>query len=316
MTSAEGAPERYDAAALLELLVDSRTVADVQRRYGGRHDVRDALWWRSRPGAPAPSGALDPRLHRDRLAAVAYGRDGSPEDLRDLVDVESALARDESMLDALLADAATIVPPHSEAMHPAAATDATGQSVAEQSEAEQSVADVAGTPRAARRWPVVVTAVAVVALAATSAMLGVRLFSAEASLSGAPPTTGADPLALFDREQAVDDVPDASLPYDYEPASIRRLLRPDQVGLSDDYVLYGARTDREEVCLVLVLPDANTASSCVSLAEYRRNGVRVSANVLRTSRESLGSRIPVAHTVTWQSNGAFQFSSALAGREP
>ena len=313
-----------DAAALLARLEDDpRAAAEMQRRYDGRHDIVSALWWRVHPGTRAPSGLPDPRDERDRLAAVAYGRKGSAAELAELAELESALARDEAVVDALLERWAakttgTTTNEHATATEPAdPAVSLIDAGRTHGADAVHAVDDGVGeAPRVPRLRRAVLTTVLVLVLVAATAVLSVRLASAEASLSGAPPTSGSDPLARFDLRQAADDVPEVSLPYDYVPTSIRRLLRPDQVGLSDDYVLYGARTERDEVCLILVFPDENTASSCVSLVEYRRNGVRVSANVLRTSRASLGSLIPVAHTVTWQSDGAFQFSSALAERLP
>lgn len=312
------APDPGRADRLLRLITEHpEALAAAQSDYGGRHDLRDALWWRVHRGTPAPSGVADPALDRDRLAATAYGRGGSAEDLARVEEAESALARDRAELDALLDRRDH---PHANLEDAAVAAASAGDTGLDDSTVDDSSdgdSPPHGTSAPSRhRWRTAIASAVILILAVAIVGLGMRLASTEASLSGAPPATGPDPLARFDAAQAEGDAPEVSLPYDYVPSSLRRLLRPEQTGLTDDYVLYGARTAQEDVCLILVFPDENTASSCVSLREFRQNGVRVSANVLRSSRASVGSRIPVAHTVTWRSDGAFHFSSALADRAP
>lgn len=318
--------ERVRAArhVLRELDGDPQAAARLRSHYRGRHEVLNALWWRMHPLEPSPRGQVDPATARRELALEVFSRAAQPGLETELLRLDELLERDERDLDDAIRRFHVESEQQSRAEAEAAGAEAAacaGRSGADpqgEQELEASVwrmAEGGGAPRQTR-WLVVAAGLLVLAVATTSFALGGRLATSDRSVSPSDSVLGErdDPLARFDREQTEDDRPSAMLPFDYLEESTRRLLPGDLVGLSADYVIFGARTTDDLVCLVLAFPDDRIASTCVSVEELRSDGVRVSSNVYRQSRASLGSQTLVNHTVHWRPDDTFEFSSGSADR--
>jgi hypothetical protein len=71
-------PAAGPSAPYERALGDPGFLERVARRYGGRHDLLDALWWLDHPGQPGPSGAAPPLAALAGARRTLYARDTSP----------------------------------------------------------------------------------------------------------------------------------------------------------------------------------------------------------------------------------------------
>jgi len=104
-------------------------------------------------------------------------------------------------------------------------------------------------------------------------------------------------LKVFTRAQTINDVYPVQLPIAYDLRNVRRLTPEVRSGA---FGLYAVLAHPGDVCLVAVLPDLSSSSSCSAVRDFAENGLVV------TSTELVGGddRNPVVREITWRPNGA------------
>ncbi len=290
MISAEAARERLD-----ELLDSPDRLARLRRLYVGDGDVLVVL---QSIAHPASRGGTDPDADLETLARRAFSRSATPSDLAVHASAVDARARRLAALERALREF--------DAESTAVRDDPTDDGAAG--------IDSEPGPRRINGGRGLAIAAICLLVAANLALVGAVLSSTDVTttIRSLVDPTGRTALDRFEAAQSTDDAPEVRLPVDIDPATTRRLL-PQADGRADpdsDYVAYGARSDRSEVCLLLALPRGEIAASCVSDEEFAERGVSVSTNVPRPSSASLGSTILVAHTVRWHADDTLEFASS------
>ncbi|GAA2750259.1 hypothetical protein [Amnibacterium kyonggiense] len=249
--------------------VDAELLADARRRYTGRGDLADQLWWLEHPGTRGPSGAEDPApaLEAARAALFRPDRpaDADPDEIRrrlDLLDADRAAAR--SAIAAARADAppqaATVPPPR--------------------------------RPRSA--VPVAVGLAALI----VGAVLGFAV-----ARSAAAPTSSA--LAVFDSVQRAQDVPPATA--DLPPVAARSGYRLLGSSPTTGAYAYGVRRSDGDVCLVVVVLATSTYSTCTSAAAFALGGLTLGFQADVDPTDDSGVVQPVGIHPSWAPDGGFSF---------
>ncbi|GAB3143297.1 hypothetical protein [Marisediminicola antarctica] len=308
---------------------DPARLARLREVYGGRHDVLDALWWRLHPRETSPRGVPDPMLERDGLQRQAFSREGEMAptlEQRDLItgtkinltadehrlrELDAHLAEEARALDAAVARFVADFPAGDVAgIHHA------GGSGEARSDAPATplAAPARATPPAPPRWRRRLTAalaVGLAALLAVNVVLATRLEQVSGRLDSLAQQAITDPLArwgevdassapalqVFIRAQTINDVYPVQLPTAYDLRNVRRLTPEVRTGA---FGLYAVLAHPGDICLVAVLPDLSSSSTCSAVSDFAQNGLAV------TSTELVGGddRNPVVREITWRPNGA------------
>jgi len=104
-------------------------------------------------------------------------------------------------------------------------------------------------------------------------------------------------LEVFATPQMIRDVYPVQLPIAYDLRNVRRLTPEVRTGA---FGLYAVLAHPGDICLVAVLPDLSSSSTCSAVADFAENGLAV------TSTELVGGddRNPLVRVITWRPNGA------------
>lgn len=317
---------------------DPLVLAALRRAYAGRHDVIDALDWRLAPLEPSARGMPDPAAERSRIGRRTFSRAGigppvvddadpvtgaalhlTADELR-LKDLERMLAADAVALDAAIVTMIARERGETEGLArwlPATAGADGGPSDPVVDPALSGESDPPADPRSGRRrWARLVAALMAAVLVTVAGVLWWRLQDTQARLDAAadpdPVTawreinaTTIPALLIFNRSQEIDDVYPLQLPVAYDMRAVRQLL-PYESG--DAYRLFGALADPDQVCVVAVLADLSSTSSCVSDREFARHGLLITTHAGRQHRSSGGLSSFVSHQVRWLPDGTFEFT--------
>jgi len=318
---------------------DPARLARLRTVYSGRHDVLDALWWRLHPREASPRGVPDPVLERDGLQRQAFSREGEraptleqldlitgaeirlTADEHRLRELDTHLAEDARALDAAVARFSADFPVGKMTRDPA------GKAADEPEADERANAGPipASRPRAAQpreaqpqagqpRWRRRLTAALALGLAALLAVnifLATRLENVSRQVDSLAQQALADPrerwgevdassvsaLEVFATPQMIRDVYPVQLPIAYDLRNVRRLTHEVRTGA---FGLYAVLAHPGDICLVAVLPDLSSSSTCSAVADFAENGLAV------TSTELVGGddRNPLVRVITWRPNGA------------
>lgn len=306
-----------DEALRVLVLVDGHPerLAALHEVYEGRHDVRDALWWRLHPLESSPRGIPDPATEREALQRQAFSRhrdDGplvtdrdlltgepiqlTPDELR-LRNLDVALAEDARALDRAIGRFTEL--------YPMSATEAV---VRPDPPHTQTVHRPAWFAIVAAGVAIVLLAT-VVALWSRTQQLFDRIDTASAASDPAESwrETNVRTLAallVFNRAQTLDDVYPLQLPLAYDIRTVRQLL-PYSSG--DGQRVFGALAEPDQVCLVVVSADLSSSSACVSDGDFSRHGITLTTHATRVRGEDGESRF-VSHRITWLPDGSFRSS--------
>jgi hypothetical protein len=246
---------------------DASLLAAARRRYTGRGDLADHLWWLEHPGTRGPSGAEDPAPALDAARAGLYRPGGAA--------VDPEALRNE--LDALTADREA------------------ARSAVREAEAERS----APTPGLGRRsHPVrLVVGVALAALLiGAGAGLAVGRF-------GRAPTPAA--LGRFDVGQRQGDLPSSTavLPTFVVRSSFRLLGASPSTGA----FVYGATARDGRVCIIAVVLAESSYAACTSEAGFAVGGLGLSLHANADPTNDSGIAQPVEISPRWSPDGGFAF---------
>ncbi|MCY7325487.1 MAG: hypothetical protein LH605_05070 [Microbacteriaceae bacterium] len=315
---------------------DPARLARLRELYTGRHDVLDALWWRLHPREASPRGVPDPVLERDGLQRQAFSRAGEAAptlEQRDLItgaeirltadqhrlrELDAHLSEDGRALDAAVARFAGDFPAGGaagSAAGEAAGDPATGASADRGFDAPAPPAPVPATttPPVQPSWRRRLTAslaLGLAALLAVNIFLATRLEQVSRRLDSLAQQAIADPrarwgevdassasaLKVFIRAQTINDVYPVQLPIAYDLRNVRRLTPEVRTGA---FGLYAVLAHPGDVCLVAVLPDLSSSSSCSAVRDFVGNGLVV------TFTELVGGadRNPVVREITRRPDG-------------
>jgi hypothetical protein len=249
--------------------VDASLLAAVRRRYTGRGDVADQLWWLDHPGTRAPSGAEDPAPALDAARAELYRPGGSTADPDALRSELAATAADREAARAALRQAEAERPAPSSGIAPA------------------------DRPR---RMPLL----AGVAVAALLVGAGAGLAVGRFSRAPAPAA-----LARFDSGQRAADRPPSSavLPTFVVRSSYRLLGSSPSTGA----FAYGARTADGRVCVIAVVLAQPSYATCTSEAAFAVAGLELSLHANADPTDDSGTVHPVEIDPRWSADGGFSF---------
>lgn len=253
--------ERVDA--------DAPLLAAARRRYAGRGDVADQLWWLDHPGMRAPSGAEDPVPALEAARAELYRPGGSTADPEALQRELAAVAADR--------DAARTALREAEAERPTPAS------------------------RAApvrRSHPVRL----VVGVAVAGLLVGAGTGLAVGRF-GRSPTPAA--LARFTEAQHPADIPATSavLPTFVIRSTYRLLGTSPSTGA----FAYGARATDGRVCVIAVVLAQSSYAACTSDAAFAVSGLELSLHANADPTDDSGIAKPVEIDPHWDPDGAFHF---------
>ena len=253
--------ERVDA--------DASLLAAVRRRYTGRGDVADQLWWLDHPGTRGPSGAEDPAPALEATRTELYRPGGSTADPEALRTELAAIAADREAARTALREA----------------------------EAERPAPRSGIAPgRRSRRVPLV----AGVAVAALLVGAGAGLAVGRFSRAPAPAA-----LARLDAGQRAADRPPstAALPTFIVRSSYRLLGSSPSTGA----FAYGARATDGRVCVVAVVLAQDAYAACTSEAAFAVAGLELSLHANADPTDDSGTVHPVEITPRWSTDGGFSF---------
>ncbi|MET4781402.1 hypothetical protein [Glaciihabitans sp. UYNi722] len=300
---ASESPSRDEAQ---RLLTDPEMLARLRDIYRGRHDVADALWWRANPGAASPMGRPDPSDALDPLRRAVFSREGASatmvetddpltgervqitKDALSLRMAERTIRDDDRALDeAILA----FHPPTAGAAEAAAATEPPTQEATDDS-----------PPQDRRRTALVVLGVAV--------LLVVGFAAGRFQPAPPPPIAAApsgDALSVFNRAQGPVDAPSIDLGFDIRAETTRSL------GQFGDPIqnIYGSRTDSGLLCLSVLLATGASATTCSTVAQFRRDGLRlrITTTDVVQNTDPEGVTAPAFYQYYWSNDGALSGSS-------
>jgi hypothetical protein len=254
--------ERVDA--------DASLLAAARRRYAGRGDVADQLWWLEHPGTRSPSGADDPAPALEAARAQLYRPGGSSADPEALRSELAAVTADREAARAALREA--------------------------EEEAERS----ASAPDRPSRLASPARLLIGVALAALLAGAGVGL---AVGRFGRAPSPAA--LARFDAGQRTADRPPSTavLPTFVTPSSFRLLGSSSSTGV----FAYGARAPDGRVCVIAVVLAQASYAACTSEAAFAVSGLELSLRANADPTDDSGAVSPVEISPRWSPDGAFTF---------
>lgn len=249
--------------------VDAALLAATRRRYAGRGDVEDQLWWLAHPGTRAPSGAEDPVPALEAARAGLYRPGASPTDSAALLRELAAVSADRDAARTALHDA----------------------------EAERE-AQAPGAPNAVRSHPVrMLLGVAIAAL-----LIGGASGFAVGRFGRAPAPVALARFAV--RQQAADVPPStAMLPASVIPSTYRLLGTSSSTGT----FAYAAKAADGRVCLVAVLLAQAAYTSCTSEAGFAVAGLALSLHADTDPTDDSGVGKPVEIDPHWGPDGAFGF---------
>jgi hypothetical protein len=277
-------------SAYLRALADAAFRRAVEKGYGGRHPVLDALRWFEDDGPTEQDRAPSPYEGLDARRAALYRPDA---DRAEAASVAALLAeRDE------------------ERVAVRAAVEA-----AEQRATPSRTVAAAGRrrPSAGRAWPILLLAVPAVvcAFAAGSALgpaIGQRaqplptIAAAQAPDPVVLKPTGGGALAVFARAQVRSDVPIATPDGDLVATSFRRLAVLQGTGV----VLYAARTTEGQVCLVAITVDAHITASCAQDADFEGTPSSLDISVTKDPPTDDPKDVRTEVAATWSYDGSLR----------
>ncbi|MDH2443261.1 hypothetical protein QDR37_04805 [Amnibacterium sp. CER49] len=225
---------------------DPAVLAEVRRRYRGRGDAADQLWWPSHPGQDGPSGAPDPAAALHAARANLYRRGATREQAAALTAEQELLSADrrlahEALLEALEARG-----------RPSARDGGSG-----------------GSARAASRpTRMALTVLAGISLLAAGYLVG------RAAERPAPPAVASTARAyrVLERPQeAPDRIPDTVRPRFVRSASTRLLATYGSIGTE----VFGARADDGRLCLLVIVLGAKPTGTCTTESGFSAAGLFV-----------------------------------------
>jgi len=308
---------------------DPARLARLRELYTGSHDALDALWWRLHPRETSPRGVPDPVVDRDGLQRQAFSREEETAptlaqrdpitgaeirltaDQHRLRELDAHLAEDARALDAAVARFGADFPAGEAAGIRHAGESADAGSTAPAQPMAALVRSTPPTPPEWRRRLRVALVLGLVALLAVNVFLATRLQQVSGRLDAfalqaiADPragfeevdTSSASALDVFTRAQEIRDVYPVQLPIAYDLRDVRRLTPEVRTGA---FGLYAVLAHPGDVCLVAVLPDLSSSSTCSAVRAFTQNGLSVTA----TEFVDGDDRYPLVREITWRPNGA------------
>lgn len=227
----------------------------VRDAYTGRHDALDALWWDAHPTDAAPSGTPSPAATLNELKHRLFAADG--ESLGDeaatqqMRDLEAQIASDQLAIHYAIAVAArgSTAPPGTPDGEP------------------RGEEHGASTPPASRRVMTLLVASGMIAALVCGLIIGDRA-------RGSAPNAPLAALDVFEREQALEDLPVQTMPKTLRTESFRELL-PARFSWTG-HTVYVAMDLRDRVCLIALTSDQAHVSTCVPQEEFPEDGLVLS----------------------------------------
>ena len=249
--------------------VDAPLLAAARRRYAGRGDVADQLWWLDHPGTLAPSGVHDPVPALEAARAELYRPGGSAADPAALQRELAAAAADREAARTALREA--------RAERPARTPDT-------------------GPVRRSRPARLVVGVAIAALLIGAGSGLAVGRF-------GRSPT----PVALdrFQERQRPGDLPQSTavLPTLVVRSTYRLLGSSPTTGT----FAYAAKAKDGRVCIVAVVLAQASYAACSSTAAFAVSGLTLSLHANADPTDDSGFVHPVEISPTWSPDGTFSF---------
>jgi hypothetical protein len=265
---------------------DPALLSDARRRYRGRGDVADQLWWLQHPGTDAPSGAPDPKLLLRTARRGLYRRNPVLADA-------AAVARQQEQEDA--------------------DRELARRAVSEAVDARWADAAPVGTPvvpkdrpgASFRRTPLVggrllVTLVVAAALVLTGVLLG----RASSPGVGVNASSGRAYEVLDRQQRPLDRIPDDIRPGFVRSTSTRAIAHYWSIGTD----VYAARADGGRICLVTVVLGTRSASSCTTDAAFTMAGLFLQVEAAADPVDDSG-RVPLDQIgLLWLKDGTLTIS--------
>ena len=180
-----------------------------------------------------------------------------------------------------------------------------------------SPAAAPGATNSRRRRLRIALAIGLAALLAVNVVLATRLDQVSRRLDSLSQQSLADPrasgneldassasaLQVFTRAQTISDVYPVQVPIAYDLRDVRRLTPEVRSGA---FGLYAVLANPGEVCLIAVLPDLSSSSSCSAVVDFAENGLVV------TSTQLIGGddRHAMVREITWRPNGTIVLATS------
>jgi hypothetical protein len=257
---------------------DPALLAEARRRFAGRGDLRDHLWWLAHPGEPTPEGLADPAAAVAEARLDLYRRHGG--DRHAAVAEAAAVEQDRALARRAVAETLATAPP-------------------------VTAPAPVGTRRRGTRaaGPLVAAVVAALVLGAIAGALVTRA-------TAVPP--GGPPAALSAPQRDADLIEAAARPAFVDPHSTRLLRTLSTTGTR----LYGARDRDGELCLVAVVLGSRSASTCTPEAAFRRDGLRIAVQATADPVDDAGTTPGVDLQAWWTPRGVVRLGSFAPAPTP
>jgi len=292
---------------------------EVRAAYDGRHDSLDALWWKSHPADPAPSGALPPSAALSDLQRRVFSADGGSlgdhDTTRELRELEAQLSADHRAIQNAIAAASAWrtgrrADPSADTGEPApAATDGL-------IETDATSATGAATRTLRSRGPIrnLLVAFCIAAALICGAIIGAQMSNTDADASPpASPSVDPKPTAapltaalIFKSAQVPSDLPAQPMPETLVRDSFRNLLPAEASSTRNG--IYAARSTSNMICLVALTSESAYVSSCAVESEFPVIGLRVywSADIDYLTSDGAAISTPTDLNAVWKPDGSVE----------
>jgi hypothetical protein len=257
---------------------DAALLAEVRRRYRGRGDPADQLWWTSHPGEDGPSGAPDPMIGLDADRVDLYRRGATGEQVDALTDQRVLLDEDRRL-----------------------AQEALQEAIAARGPARPGTRPIGGSARAGSGAArTVVTLLAGMSLLAAGFVLG-----RSAGASAPQPTPTARAYRVLERPQETPDrIPATVRPRFVRASSTRLLATYGSIGTE----VYGARADDGRLCLLVVVLGAKPTGTCTTESGFTTAGLFVAFTAGADPVNDSGLRPSDQIGLLWMADGTLTIS--------